>query len=156
MNYVSFLRLVQAKAECTVPCSYRFDFQRLNLLGFLASSEVEKRAKSKGDAALNAGLLDQRLALQWVQKNIDAFGGDRDKVDLWPINFTGQDSLCKSHRWWSLERAPVRCLSAHTCFPTTENIAGCSGVPSSNLEVALGMELFSSHSSFNDVSSFIP
>ncbi|KAF9507965.1 hypothetical protein BS47DRAFT_264345 [Hydnum rufescens UP504] len=53
---------------------------RLNLFGFLASSEVEKRAKSKGDAVLNAGLLDQRLALQWVQKNIDAFGGDRDKV----------------------------------------------------------------------------
>ncbi|PAV17979.1 cephalosporin esterase [Pyrrhoderma noxium] len=50
---------------------------RLGLFGFLAGNEV----KEKG--SLNAGLLDQRLALEWVQDNIHLFGGDPNKVTIW-------------------------------------------------------------------------
>lgn len=49
---------------------------RLGAFGFLASPEVNKRG------VLNAGLLDQRLALEWIQENIAAFGGDRERVTI--------------------------------------------------------------------------
>jgi carboxylesterase type B len=43
---------------------------RLSAWGFLAGSE---EIKESGE--MNLGLRDQRLALQWVQDNIAAFGG---------------------------------------------------------------------------------
>jgi acetylcholinesterase len=48
---------------------------RTNVFGFPASPEIplEKR---------NLGFLDQRLALDWVQRNIAAFGGSPDKVTI--------------------------------------------------------------------------
>lgn len=49
---------------------------RLGAFGFLASKEVRRRGQ------LNAGLLDQRAALQWVQRHIGAFGGDPARVTL--------------------------------------------------------------------------
>ncbi|KAB2577656.1 Carboxylesterase patB [Lasiodiplodia theobromae] len=50
---------------------------RLGLFGFLAGSDIKER----GD--LNAGLLDQRAALDWVQRHIKAFGGDPSRVTIW-------------------------------------------------------------------------
>ncbi|KAJ5764735.1 extracellular lipase [Penicillium odoratum] len=49
---------------------------RLQGWGFLAGNEV----RSKG--LLNLGLQDQRLALQWIQENIEAFGGDHRRVTI--------------------------------------------------------------------------
>lgn len=46
---------------------------RLGAFGFLSLPN------NKGILG-NAGLLDQRLALQWVADNIAAFGGDPSKV----------------------------------------------------------------------------
>ena len=43
---------------------------RLSAGGFVSGSE---EVKDSGN--LNLGLRDQRLALQWVQENIGAFGG---------------------------------------------------------------------------------
>ncbi|KAK5124994.1 hypothetical protein LTR85_001184 [Meristemomyces frigidus] len=49
---------------------------RLGAFGFLSSDEVH----AFGDA--NGGLLDQHLALQWVQQHIGKFGGDPKHVTI--------------------------------------------------------------------------
>ncbi len=53
---------------------------RLGLMGFFAHPELSKEAPYK--ASGNYGLLDQIAALQWVQKNIAAFGGDPGNVTI--------------------------------------------------------------------------
>ncbi|KFY87700.1 hypothetical protein V500_06825 [Pseudogymnoascus sp. VKM F-4518 (FW-2643)] len=49
---------------------------RVGPWGFLASKEIQEN----GD--LNAGLLDQRKAMEWVQKYIHLFGGDPNHVTI--------------------------------------------------------------------------
>ncbi|RDA88693.1 hypothetical protein CP532_4091 [Ophiocordyceps camponoti-leonardi (nom. inval.)] len=48
---------------------------RTNVFGFPGSPE-------KPESEQNLGFLDQRLALDWVQRNIHAFGGDPNRVTL--------------------------------------------------------------------------
>lgn len=50
---------------------------RLGPYGFLSSDEI------KANGTANAGLLDQREALEWVRRHIGAFGGDPDRVTIW-------------------------------------------------------------------------
>ncbi len=51
---------------------------RLGVFGFLADETMLEEEGTTG----NYGLLDQIKALEWVQKNISAFGGDPDNVTL--------------------------------------------------------------------------
>lgn len=53
---------------------------RLSVFGFFAHPELTK--ESPHHASGNYGLLDQYAALQWVQENIAAFGGDPAKVTI--------------------------------------------------------------------------
>ena len=53
---------------------------RLNIFGFLAGKALRSLDPKGGTG--NMGILDQRLALQWTQENIGAFGGDKKRVFL--------------------------------------------------------------------------
>ncbi|HLI75943.1 MAG TPA: carboxylesterase family protein, partial [Acidobacteriaceae bacterium] len=53
---------------------------RLNIFGFFAHPALA--AESPQHAAGNYGLMDQAAALQWVKRNIAAFGGDPDNITL--------------------------------------------------------------------------
>jgi para-nitrobenzyl esterase len=61
---------------------------RLGALGFLSSPDLDAEL---GRTSGNFGLLDQIAALQWVQRNIPAFGGDPDRVLLFGQSGGGRD-----------------------------------------------------------------
>jgi len=53
---------------------------RLGVFGFLATPELA--AESPQHAAGNYGLLDQAAALDWVRRNVEAFGGDPSRITI--------------------------------------------------------------------------
>jgi para-nitrobenzyl esterase len=53
---------------------------RLGVFGFLANADLTR--ESGHNASGNYGLMDQAAALQWVQKNVAAFGGDPGNVTI--------------------------------------------------------------------------
>ena len=58
-----------------VSCNYR-----LGILGFLAHPALS--AESPHGVSGNYGMLDQIAALKWVKRNIEAFGGDPDRITI--------------------------------------------------------------------------
>lgn len=53
---------------------------RINGLGFLGSEEL--RARSDDGSVGSYGIQDQRMAMEWVKENIEAFGGDPERVTI--------------------------------------------------------------------------
>ena len=64
-----------AKGVVVVSFNYR-----LGVLGYLAHPYLSK--ESKWSVSGNYGLLDQVEALRWVNKNIEAFGGDKNNITI--------------------------------------------------------------------------
>lgn len=86
--------LIQRGVEIGKPIIFVSTNYRLNTFGFLASGLVP-------DEDLDAGLLDNRMALEFLHDNIAAFGGDPSKITIW-----GQS-------------AGAGAVEAHVLFPPT-------------------------------------
>ncbi|MGP8245134.1 MAG: carboxylesterase/lipase family protein [Bryobacteraceae bacterium] len=62
---------------------------RLGIFGFLAHPELTRESGHR--ASGNYGLMDQAFALEWVKRNIAAFGGDPNRITIF-----GQSAGCGS------------------------------------------------------------
>lgn len=61
---------------------------RLGAFGYFAHPALD----AEGHAAVNYGVMDQIAALEWVQRNIENFGGDPDNVTISGESSGGQSS----------------------------------------------------------------
>jgi para-nitrobenzyl esterase len=73
---------------------------RLGVFGFLAHPELTRESNRKSSG--NYGFLDQMAALEWVRRNISAFGGDPGRVTIfgesagsWSVNLLVATPLAK-------------------------------------------------------------
>ncbi|RFU82192.1 acetylcholinesterase [Trichoderma arundinaceum] len=75
---------------------------RLGAFGFLSGSTMQINGTA------NAGLLDQRLALEWVQENIHLFGGDPDNVTIMGVSAGGGSVMHQITAYGGLKPVPFR------------------------------------------------
>ncbi|KAM5343287.1 hypothetical protein ACJ41O_014253 [Fusarium nematophilum] len=73
-NLSGIVNVSQDIGEPIIAVSFNY---RLGMWGFLQNFNLLK------EGSTNAGLVDQRLALRWIQENIESFGGDPDRVVVW-------------------------------------------------------------------------
>lgn len=80
---------------------------RLNIFGF---------PNAPGLADQNLGIMDQRMALEWVRDNIAAFGGDSDKITQWGQSAGSMSSDIHAHAFPENPIARAYFLMSGTVF----------------------------------------
>ncbi|KAJ7614595.1 carboxyesterase [Mycena polygramma] len=110
---------------------------RLGLLGFLSGSAITKSST----AGPNNGLLDQRAGLEWIQRNIAAFGGDPTKVTIGGESSGGGSVALHLTAYGGEKNPPFRAVviespgndpfyttdHSEQCFGNVTKQVGCSG-----------------------------
>jgi carboxylesterase type B len=83
---------------------------RLGAYGFLGGAELTE------NGVANAGLLDQRAALGWVQRHISAFGGDPSKVTIIGGSAGGGSVMDQMILYGGVNNPPFRAVIAGLLF----------------------------------------
>jgi carboxylesterase type B len=85
---------------------------RLNVFGFLAGDEL--LIENGGDSGGNYGLLDQRMAIEWVHEHITFFGGNPNNVTL--AGRSAGAYAVEAHMLYELQHKTERPLLFHRVF----------------------------------------
>jgi carboxylesterase type B len=72
----------------SAPTNYHIRSSNLIVFGFAQSEAL------KSEGSENAGLRDQRLAIEWVRDNIEQFGGDPHKITIFGQSSGGAFISC--------------------------------------------------------------
>lgn len=94
---------------------------RLGAYGFLGGAELTE------NGVANAGLLDQRAALNWVQRHIGKFGGDPSKVTIIGGSAGGGSVMDQMILYGGVPNPPFRAVIAGVYFLRTFLFLGCTG-----------------------------
>ncbi|KAK0217400.1 alpha/beta-hydrolase [Armillaria nabsnona] len=81
---------------------------RLGLLGFLGGSLLAT------DGDLNVGLLDQRAALEWIQRHISKFGGDPNDVTIYGESAGGASMVMQVTAYGGTRPVPFKRVVAQS------------------------------------------
>ena len=90
---------------------------RLGALGFLNHPALAQQAKDR--LAGNYALLDIKAALEWVQRNIGAFGGNPNKVTLGGTSSGGNQRLRAPCQPWHRGFFHAAIVSSDDCLRTS-------------------------------------
>ncbi|QRV93283.1 carbohydrate esterase family 10 protein [Ceratobasidium sp. AG-Ba] len=112
---------------------------RLGLFGFLDGVAV------RADGTPNAGLLDQRAALLWIQRHISKFGGNPDDVTIAGESAGGASVVLQATAWGGKRPVPFKRAVAQSIglYPLPldneiegvfNNVTSAAGCPSSGAE----------------------
>lgn len=136
---------------------------RLGAFGFLAGPTLH------ADGTANAGLHDQRLALEWVQEHIYLFGGDKNRVTVMGESTGGgsiahhlmayggrkpapfQQAIIQSPAWTPMTSMTISEPRVHDFlrFANVSSIAEARDLPTDQLMDAHDAQIFaSSHGSY--------
>lgn len=74
-------RIIEQSGVIVVTINYR-----VGLFGFFAHPAIDAEGHLNG----NYGLMDQQLAMRWVKRNINAFGGDPNRITIFGESAGGQ------------------------------------------------------------------